>query len=126
MNHRETFTPWSVGTMGALVLGLSSSAHAVSATTDSNEATAGPDALEEIVVTAQKREQRLQDVPIGITVMRGTTLDSSSAVSFLDALGSVPGVAITGTQNAAFQGGGAQLSIRGDPHGRRSVSRLPL
>jgi outer membrane receptor protein involved in Fe transport len=113
MNHRETFTAWSVGTIGVLVLGLSSSAHAVSATTDSNEATAGPDALEEIVVTAQKREQRLQDVPIGITVMRGTTLDSSSAVSFLDALGSVPGVAITGTQNAAFQGGGAQLSIRG-------------
>ena len=113
MNHRETFTSWSVGTMGALVLGLSSSAHAVSATADSNEATAGPDALEEIVVTAQKREQRLQDVPIGITVMRGSTLDNSSAVSFLDALGSVPGVAITGTQNAAFQGGGAQLSIRG-------------
>ena len=60
-------------------------------------------------------------MPIAITVLQGTRLDSS-AVSLFDAMGNVPGVAITGAQNAAFQGGGAQLTIRGVTAGAPSLA----
>lgn len=76
---------------------------AASATTD----VAG--GLGEIIVTAQKRQQREQDVPISLTVMGGAELDKSSVLSVADALGMVPGVAV----NINGQGGEAQLTIRG-------------
>jgi iron complex outermembrane receptor protein len=101
-----------VRAMGALALTAGPAALAAPgpANTTNEKANAG---LEEIVVTAQRREERLQDVPIAITVLQGGALDTSSAVSLLDAIGNVPGVAITGGQNAGLQGGGAQIAIRG-------------
>jgi outer membrane receptor protein involved in Fe transport len=102
-----------VGTMSALALTVGSTVLAAPGATDSTDAKTGLAGLEEIVVTAQKREERLQDVPIAITVMQGNLLDDSSSVSLFDALSNVPGVAVTGAQNAGLQGGGAQLTIRG-------------
>jgi iron complex outermembrane recepter protein len=65
-------------------------------------------ALDEIIVTAQKREQRLQDVPISVSVLGGRELDQSSLVSVTDALSLVPGV------SATVQGQGhTQLTVRG-------------
>ena len=103
----------SAGALGVLALAAGSAAFGAPGATDSANDTAGGTSLEEIVVTAQKREERLQDVPIAISVMQGNLLDNSSSVSLFDALGNVPGVAITGAQNAGLQGGGAQLTIRG-------------
>ena len=40
------------------------------------EAVSAPIALGEIVVTAQKREQRLQDVPIAVSVVSGNLVES--------------------------------------------------
>jgi iron complex outermembrane receptor protein len=40
------------------------------------EAVATTGALEEIIVTAQKREQNLQEVPIAVSVLNGSALDS--------------------------------------------------
>lgn len=51
----------------------------------------GGGALEEIIVTAQKREERLQDVPISISVLSGRELDSSTYSGVTDALEAVPG-----------------------------------
>jgi iron complex outermembrane receptor protein len=93
-------------------LALAASSGVLAAGADSADQNSGVK-LEEIVVTAQRREERLQDVPISITVVQGGVLDSSSSVSLFDALSNVPGVAVTGAQNAALQGGGAQLTIRG-------------
>ncbi len=101
------------GTLSAFAMTLGSTALATPAATDALSDKASAGSLEEIVVTAQKRQERLQDVPIAITVMQGSLLDESSSVSLFDALGNVPGVAITGGQNAGLQGGGAQLTIRG-------------
>lgn len=120
-SRRESSSACSLTTIGIAALYLSCAAHAAAAAGESTEKV-GADSLEEIVVTAQKRQERLQDVPIGITVMQGAVLDNSSVVSLLDALGSVPGVAVTGSQNAAFQGGGAQLSIRGVTAGAPSLA----
>src|SRR5688572_19868001 len=47
---------------------------------------------EEIVVTAQKREERLQEVPISISLLQGDDLDRASSVGVVDALRQVPGV----------------------------------
>ena len=68
-----------------------------------------PAKLNEIVVTAQKRQERLQDVPISITVLEGRDLDRSTAEGITEALTSVPGVATM----AALQGGGTQVAVRG-------------
>jgi iron complex outermembrane recepter protein len=65
--------------------------------------------LDEIVVTAQKRAQRMQDVPISMSVMAGTELDKSSIQSVSDALSLVPGVAT----NVNGQGGQTRLTVRG-------------
>jgi outer membrane receptor protein involved in Fe transport len=65
--------------------------------------------LQEIIVTAQKRAERLQDVPISISVLSGTELDQSSVMSVTDALNQIPGVAAV----PQAQGGGTQLTIRG-------------
>jgi iron complex outermembrane recepter protein len=67
------------------------------------------DSLEEVIVTAQKRSQRLQDVPISISVLSGADLDRSSLLGVTEALNRVPGVATT----VAGQGGGTQVVIRG-------------
>lgn len=75
------------------------------AQTEPSADTAGQD--REIVVTAQKREQALQDVPISITVLGGEKLDSTNQ-SLVEELGRVPGVATVG---AAL--GGNFISIRG-------------
>jgi len=103
----------SVILLGVLAVAGASAAQAAVAAKDATDKTAAPAMLEEVVVTAQKRPEVAQNVPISITVVQGNSLDASSAVSLFDALGNVPGVAITGSQNADLQGGGAQLTIRG-------------
>ncbi len=70
---------------------------------------AASSASTDIVVTANKREERLRDVPASIAVLTGEELDSSTAVSVNDVLRTVPGVATT----TAAQSGMTQLSIRG-------------
>jgi outer membrane receptor protein involved in Fe transport len=65
--------------------------------------------IQEVVVTAQKREERLQDVPISISVLGGQDLDRSSYQGVAEALTTVPGV-------ASFpwgQGGGTLTAVRG-------------
>jgi iron complex outermembrane recepter protein len=66
-----------------------------------------PSSLEEVVVTAQKRAERLQDVPISMSVLGGSALDGPFLRDATEALDTVPGVVATGTN------GNAQLSIRG-------------
>ena len=66
--------------------------------------------LEEIVVTAQKRSQSLQDVPIAVTALNSATLVNNRVYSVTDISGLVPGLSV---RPAA---GGSQIpsfSIRG-------------
>ena len=65
--------------------------------------------LEEVVVTAQRRSEQVQDVPISIAVLEGGDLDRGSQQGVMDALVKVPGVGMF----QGFQSGAAQLSIRG-------------
>jgi iron complex outermembrane receptor protein len=67
-------------------------------------------ALEEIVVTAQRREQALQDTPLALSVMTSKDLVRSSTRDVSDLSGVIPGFVVGGK----LTGGGNQaLSIRG-------------
>ena len=67
-----------------------------------------PQVLEEVVVTAQKREQQLIDVPQSITAVGGATLERQQASNFQDYLKLVPGLQLN--QSTAGQG---RLVLRG-------------
>jgi outer membrane receptor protein involved in Fe transport len=70
---------------------------------------AGPDrALEEIIVTAQKREQALVEIPMSVTVLPGQALEDQHADNFLDLVALVPGLSLdTGVR------GVTRLTLRG-------------
>ncbi|MCE3284331.1 MAG: hypothetical protein K0R70_587 [Steroidobacteraceae bacterium] len=64
--------------------------------------------LEEIVVTAQKREEKLSDIPISITALSGSDLQAMAATQFRDFANTVPGLSYT-TAGA----GDTQVNLRG-------------
>lgn len=66
-------------------------------------------ALEEIVVTAQKRQQSLQDVPIAVTALSEDFIIKNDIRSLEDLAATVPGLVTT--NSASY--GAAPLSIRG-------------
>lgn len=83
---------WAVSVaLGALAAG---SAQAQSqATTGATEAAVpADDQSNDIVVTALRRSQRLQDVPAAITAIDGATLAAKGAQDYRDYLNAVPGV----------------------------------
>ncbi|HEV8331159.1 MAG TPA: TonB-dependent receptor [Steroidobacteraceae bacterium] len=67
--------------------------------------------VEEVIVTAQRRQERLQDVPIAISVLAGPDLDRFTGQGISEALTLVPGIKMT--QEGLYAGGNTQLSIRG-------------
>jgi iron complex outermembrane receptor protein len=70
------------------------------------------DALVTIVVTAEKKEEKLQDVPMSITALGGKSLDNLQYRSFSDYAAMVPGLSITSSQP-----GYTNLSLRGQNAG---------
>jgi iron complex outermembrane receptor protein len=70
---------------------------------------AADDTLDEVVVTAQKREQRAQDVGITLRAFSADTLREFTAFSAPDIARLTPGVGISGS----FAGQNAMFSVRG-------------
>ncbi|MEO6185671.1 MAG: TonB-dependent receptor, partial [Steroidobacteraceae bacterium] len=69
------------------------------------------DALEEVVVTAQFREQSVQDTPLSITAISGDLLEARSQTSLAEVTNQAPNVTLK-PQGAAF-GPAMGASIRG-------------
>lgn len=65
--------------------------------------------IEEVVVTAQKREQNLQDVPIAVTAFTGAQMSALGVKQSIDIAAFSPGVHISGN----LAGQNTQFSIRG-------------
>lgn len=59
-------------------------------------------AIEEVIVTAQKREQSLQDVPIAVTALSGDFLQQTGTVSLSDVANVTPGLNISNTQSESI------------------------
>jgi len=85
-----------------LAAGLSTPALAQEATQDDSAS------LDDVIVTAQRREQSLQDVPIAITAFNAETLERTAATGIQDVAGKAPGVTLT-----QFNIGEPQIYIRG-------------
>jgi iron complex outermembrane receptor protein len=70
--------------------------------------------LEEIVVTATRREQNLQDVPISIVAVTGANLELRGVDTLEEVSQAIPNVVVTGGGSAGTQGTG--FSVRGIPN----------
>jgi len=66
------------------------------------------DRIEEIIVTAQRREERLRDVPQSITALTDQTLERWQANDFSDYVGRVPGMNVVTNQP-----GSSRITLRG-------------
>jgi iron complex outermembrane recepter protein len=84
---------------------------------DSSAGTGPRGNLEEVIVTAQKREERLLDVPIAMTALSGDELERTQARQLEDYVGKVPGLTLI--DNGAA---GSQLVIRGITNGSTAVN----
>ena len=101
--HREIITDVSVeeGTEKPLTVAL----------------TPTPIQTEQVVVTASKRQQSLEEVPVSIAVVDATALSERNSITFDDALRYIPGVNLTG----------GQVNIRGSSgYSRGAGSRVLL
>jgi iron complex outermembrane recepter protein len=75
---------------------------------DADAVQAQGNVLEEVIVTAQKRAENVQDIPVTINVVTGETLDTFNIRSTNDLANSVPGLVIQETpQNLS------QITVRG-------------
>lgn len=94
-----------LGSLIAVGLAWAPAAAAQEASTDT--AARGVVDANEIIVTAQKREERLKDVPVPVTAVTADALLDQNLTKAQDFFSSVPGV------NLQFQNNRAQLGIRG-------------
>jgi iron complex outermembrane recepter protein len=93
----------------AICLAQPAVAQVVQSGSDEENATGQPESGEVIVVTAQKREENLNDVPISISVVSGDALVEQGAVSLTDYAGYVPGLSI----DSAGAPGLSTVTLRG-------------
>jgi iron complex outermembrane receptor protein len=70
---------------------------------------AADSSIDEVTVTAQKRSESVEKVPISMTVLSGKDLDLSTAEGIADVLNTVPAVSTL----SSYQGGGTLVTIRG-------------
>jgi outer membrane receptor protein involved in Fe transport len=90
--------------LGAVVAGVLAVGTAVAQS-------AGSEKLEEVVVTAQRRSESLQEVPLSITALSAASLEQKAVTSFFDYAGKVPSLAFANTGDGS--GTARTISIRG-------------
>ncbi|MGB6604731.1 MAG: TonB-dependent receptor [Steroidobacteraceae bacterium] len=109
--HRSPLAPspplrllWAGAAVAAIA--VASVARADGQSAAANQPT--PATLQEVVVTAQKREEKLHDVPMGVTAITSDELQKLQLVSLEDLAAQVPGLSLTD-----IQPGITRLTLRG-------------
>src|SRR6202050_2487001 len=101
---------WAVGALvTAAIVGTAGPARADLADSTSASNT-GSSELEEVIVTARRREENLQVVPISIAVLNDTQLDQQNVLTATDLSRVTPGLSI---QSTAANRADTTFSIRG-------------
>ena len=77
--------------------------------------------IEEITVTANKRAQSLQDVPLSVSVTNGEEIQQSSIVDLIDLQTSVPALRVNQLQSSAQ----TNFTIRGFGNGANNPGIEP-
>jgi len=104
MYKAQRISPSSV----LLVLPFWLAAGTVAQAADASADQAAASSLQEVVVTAQKREEKLHDVPMGITAITSDDLDKQRILDLEDLQSKVPALSLQ-----AIQPGQTRLAIRG-------------
>lgn len=92
-------------------------AAAVCAALRATAASEGSDALEAVVVTAERRSESIQDVPLSVTAISGETLQKFNEVDFTDYAHTIPNLSF-GTGSDFGVTNGRTITIRGITGGR--------
>lgn len=77
------------------------------------QASAANTVLEEVTVTARKREERLLDVPVAVTAVSGARIEAESIASLEDVTYAVPNLSISGGGTDAGGTGFGIVYVRG-------------
>jgi iron complex outermembrane receptor protein len=93
--RRMTRAAWSAGVLGGLV--------AQQPAWSQDAQPAASDALTEVVVTAQRRSENLQDVPIAVTVVQGDALNNTNFRGVTDLQYVVPSLTFDPNNGGGFQ-----------------------
>ena len=104
MTSRQRILASTILAVGGL--GLAGIAHAA---TDTAAGESGAQ-VTEVIVTAEKREEKVQDVPLAITAFNAETIQNASVTSLTDLDGHIPNVTLE--QVATFPGA-SSFSVRG-------------
>lgn len=99
---RKTASCWQIAALGGSLFALAgamapATSFAQEAEGDGADGGAGDG---EIIVTAQKRSQSLQDVPISIAVVSGTQMSENASATFQDIAPTIPNFSVTKTPAA--------------------------
>lgn len=106
---------------GGTCMGLMASTPAIAQSqsrSDRDAQSANASDTREIIVTAQRREQNLRDVPIAVTALQGRFLEERAMTTVENLSGLAPGLLVSST---ATQPNNAQLSIRGSVQQNGSI-----
>src|SRR5882762_9114097 len=94
----------------ALILSGHRPAHAQAAEAPARSAAVSSDALEEVVVTSQKRPENLQTVPFSVSAITADTFEKFHFKDLKDLNGSIPNINFTQITNVGLT---SALTIRG-------------
>ncbi|EJL30842.1 TonB-dependent receptor [Novosphingobium sp. AP12] len=99
-----------------LIIAASSASHAQTSDAGSNDPADAVDS-NELVVTARRREERLQDVPDSVTLLSTATIERAGLRTLDDFTRMVPN--LTFRNGKGFNGGDIRLSMRGVGNGQQ-------
>jgi len=97
-----------LGSAAVLAVTIGSAANAQEQAPPQQDQSATDQDNNEIIITAQKRAEKILDIPQSVTVVGGDTLERHQAVTFSDYLAQVPGLSLEQTQP-----GQGRLVLRG-------------
>jgi outer membrane receptor protein involved in Fe transport len=97
-----------ISALGPVALGVALTAGSGAWAQEAIDSGSSAGALQEVVVTAQKREEKLHDVPMGVTAITSEELLQQQLDSFEDLQSKVPGLSLT-----QIQPGETRLTLRG-------------
>lgn len=107
------------------VIGLVAAANPAYAQAQADSSSAPQTTIEDIVVTAQKQEQSLQDVPVSVAAVSPQKLQDLNATNLASLQGSVPNLQVSGnstkTQSSLYAIRGIGI-IDADPYAGNTVS----
>lgn len=98
------------------------------ASTDTSSTTATGDSLQEVIVSARKHDERLEDVPAAITDISAASLLENHEVSLEDYYATVPGLSIVsmGNGQTAIIMRGLSTGVQGNPTVGVTIDDVPI